>query len=286
MTVVFQYAVVRYVPDVVRDEALNVGVIVRSIDGGEFTFRFLPRSSSVRRLWPGSDRMVIRHLENQLGPHNTLGQLSLGEVKPLPGIGLPHEAEFFARACDQFNGTLQLTQPRGLTSDTLPAALAWAYRTFVAEPDTGSRPVNYQAMAPSQLRERLWSAFQRKHLIAPGRVSEKFVLDGRHSPWTFDLGYSNGAVHVINSIALTSKVAETNLGRALLYRGMIEEVLDKAQGLRGIAVVQSQSDEQAPGAREATAILDDADIEVVGFGEMATLVSRVERDLAQHLAPA
>jgi hypothetical protein len=179
-----------------------------------------------------------------------------------------------------------MTQPRGLSADSLTSALDWAYRTFVAGAQSDGRPVNYPAMAPSQVRDRVRSAFQREHLLAPGLVSEKFVLIGRHSPWTFDLGYSNGAVHVINSIALTSRAAETNLSRALLYRGMIQEVVAESAGLRGIAVLQTLDDEEAPGAREAAEILKDTPIELVRFGQLTDLIKRVEHDLKAHLAPA
>jgi hypothetical protein len=72
------------------------------------------------------------------------------------------------------------------------------------------------------MRIRLWEAFERRALITPKRVKRQVVLKGKHAPWTFDLGYRNGKYNLINSLALNSSVSETNLGRALVLKGMIE----------------------------------------------------------------
>ena len=56
----FQYAVLRYVPNVIRDEAVNVGVVVRDLEREEFEYRFLPRSATVRKLAPQADKSEER----------------------------------------------------------------------------------------------------------------------------------------------------------------------------------------------------------------------------------
>src|SRR4051794_19614257 len=93
----FQYAVVRYVPNVVRDEGINVGVLVREVHGDGFNYRFLPRSATVRKLWPPADTRLVANFERQVGLAARTGE----------GIGLvghPSSRDFFEKARSEFNG--------------------------------------------------------------------------------------------------------------------------------------------------------------------------------------
>jgi hypothetical protein len=107
------------------------------------------------------------------------------------------------------------------------------------------------------------------------------VIKGRHAPWTFDLGYKNGTLHLINSLALNAGPG-ANLGRALVYKGMLQEVEAKrGDSVQGIAVVLSPKPEQRDesASTEAIAILKDAGIETYDVADVDELTSRVEKDL-------
>lgn len=266
----YQFAVVRYVPNVVRDEAVNVGLVLRALDSKAFHFRFLKRSATVRKLWPDADQALVTHFEKQL-------TRAVKEDAPLGGIGHLAEPNFFERAQNEFNGNLQLTSARGLlTNAPAEEVLRELYQTYVADPSAGPRPINYQAIAPHRTREKLWRAFEREDLIGRNRLADKVVLKGRHAPWTFDLGYKNGAYNVINSVAINAPTAETNLGRALVLKGMFEEVQQVAKSdIRMRAVVESGKSEDVAGARPAKAILADAGIEVTEMSDLAELVEKV-----------
>src|SRR5690348_3788208 len=110
----FEYVVVKYVPNVTRDESVNVGVLVRDPTAGEFSFKFLPRGAVVRKLWPTADMNIVRHLEKQLG-RTQPSQLSLSPPS-LGRTGSPQEATFFASAREEFTGNLQFTQERGVAA--------------------------------------------------------------------------------------------------------------------------------------------------------------------------
>lgn len=277
----FEYVVVKYVPNVVRDESVNVGAIVRDPAEGEFAFKFLPRGGVVRKLWPTADPNIVRHLQRELAKTREL-QLSF-QPPTLGNSGSPKEAGFFARARHEFTGNLQLTPERGLVANDLNGALDWAYTTFVAEPQTAARPINYQALAPMQVRERVWKTFERHDLIGPRKVRERAVLDGRHAPWTFDLAYRNGALNLINSVALNA-TPEANLGRALVLKGMLDDVRERAsQDVHGIAVVQiatKASPDESLASKQALSILEDAAVKTYDIKDVEALANDVEKDLA------
>jgi hypothetical protein len=271
----YQYVVVRYVPNVLRDEAVNVGVLARAVEAHEFDYRFLPRSATVRQLWPGADRRLVRNFESQLAVCREAGA-------PLGNLGHPSESEFFHRARAEFNGTLQLSPVRGTTANSLDDVIEWGYQTFLSEPGIGARPINYQTIAPYQLRARLWNAFERRDLFLNGRVERQPVVSGKHAPWTFDLGYRNGSFNLINTLALNAAAPEANLGRALVLKGMVDDVKSQHAGpVQGVAVVQQSAHrEAATGYSEANSLLADAGIHVYEIGEVRYLVQRVEDETA------
>lgn len=275
----FQYVVVKYVPNLLRDESVNVGVIARDPASGAFDFRFLSRGGVVKKIWPHADTQIVRHLTRAL-KETKQSQLTLDE--PVLGrAGNPSAADFFSKARREFTGNLQLTSERAVRADDLESALQWAYTNFVAEPATSARPINYQALAPFQTRQRLWRAFERRELVGPRRVRERVVLQGRHAPWTFDLAYKNGAQHLINSLALNA-APEVNLGRALVFKGMLEEVSDRlSDDIKGIAVLQRPKPDawDKLAVPRATAILKDAGVDAYGVEEIESLADRVEADL-------
>jgi Protein of unknown function (DUF3037) len=277
---IVQYSIIKYTPNVVRDESVNVGVIAREPSTGRFDYKFLRRSAVVRKIWPSADTQVVGHLERALAKTRTTTQLSL--VSPSLGrTGSPSDPDFFAKARREFTGNLQLSVESAMETESLEDALQWAYNTFVAEPAVSARPINYQALAPFQTRARLWRAFERRNLIGPKRVRERAVFQGVHAPWTFDLAYKNDAQHLINSVALNAG-AEANLGRALVFKGMLDEVAKAGQTeVYGIAVIQwPKASAEETAADKAVAILDDAGIETHDVGNLEQLVERVEKDLA------
>ncbi|SRR6266536_1515108 len=266
-----QYVIVRYVPNVVRDEAVNIGVIIRRVDGPQFDFKFIPRSATVRKISPEADQQLVKNFERQL-------TLSKNEGTRIGLIGLPTEPDFFQKALREFNGNLQLTEPRGLVASDLSAALRETYDRYVAEKGI-SRPINYQSIAPYTIRERLWSAFDRQNLLRPGVVKKEITVKGKYSHWTFDLGYQNGALNLISSVALNAPTQETNLGRALVFKGMLDDVKHEGK-VRGTAVVQlPRADRPAPGGKEAQEFLRDSHVHVVDLSNVDELVSSVQKGL-------
>lgn len=276
----FQYSVVRIVPDVVRDEAVNVGVIVRIPGTSTFGMRFLGRDALARRLRPGADRGLLRHFEAQLSRYSTSSQLALDPDGNAPGFGDPRDPEFFEIARAQLNGNIQLTVPSALVVGSLEDAVAWAFERFVADKGTTRHVRAAPALAPSKMRAQLVSRFARSRLIGPGKLNQQVVLAGAHASWSFDLGYVNGATHVINSLAFSSQHRETNLGRALVLKGMIEDV-QQSQALSCVAVVNPQAS-AFPGAKDAASLLAEASIEVLAFDQLESLAERVRADLELH----
>src|SRR6266542_220316 len=134
----YRYAVLRYVPDVVRDEAVNVGVLLQGLEGAPFLFKFLPRAAAIHKLDPRADETVVRKFQNQLNK-------AVRSNEPLGRYGHPTDITFFESLQREFTGNLQVTEVRGRVAEQPSAALQQLYGEFVAEPGALPRPINYQA---------------------------------------------------------------------------------------------------------------------------------------------
>jgi hypothetical protein len=111
-------------------------------------------------------------------------------------------------------------------------------------------------------------------------VRPDYIVKGKHASWAFDLGYENHNVNVIRSIAFSGGSEEKNLSRALLYKGMCEEVRAEHHDLEGIAVVElPTAGKSAPGIEDAEAIMRDANIRVVKSTQVDSFLSEVAADL-------
>lgn len=117
---IFQYASVRYTPNILRNELVNVGVIARN-----------PMTSS-----------------SILSAHSR----------------------------ERANHRSRLRRRHGIDAANLDEVLQWAYATFVAEPATNASPINYQALAPHQTRERCGARSSGDNRSAPRRARQRAVF--------------------------------------------------------------------------------------------------------------
>jgi hypothetical protein len=276
-TLPFQYSVVRYVENVVRDEPVNIGVIVRDQTLTEATAKFLPPAAVSRKA--GS-----RAVSLTLGLQQSLRASDFDPVGSAQMLRAPH---FFDDARREFHGNLRLSEPRGVLAESIEQATDRVFASHVAEPQPiASVEVSATQLSPSRMRGRLWSAFSRAKLFEPGKAQKEYAVRGRHATWMFDIGYRNGALSLVNALAIGTDNPQTNLDRALLYKGMVSEVREESkEKIHPIAVISPPSLKHTSGAyAEAQGILTDANIVTFALRDVQTLARQAQVELDLSLA--
>jgi hypothetical protein len=129
--VVYHYSIVRYVPDPIRGEQLNVGVVVVAKDGSYIGARFAgpPELARLRRLGFEQDFAFVRDLAEEIESQVTGAQLPLDDPQH------PHPIwtfETVQRAAEEWANTVQLSEPRSAVDDTPEALLATLFARYVA----------------------------------------------------------------------------------------------------------------------------------------------------------
>ncbi len=184
------FRILRYVPNLVRDEWMNIGVLLVDPQG-RLHARVLQEESQyarLRRLYPAVDVAVLRALEADL------------EARAAgPGEG----AALMAGLEETLSNALQLSPQKAVLTANAEAELERLFQDQV-EPaayragGTGEREHNR-----ASIRYRARQIFERAHIngrLRYGVKVEQFTAPG--DPFRLDFGWENGTRGFLHSVAL------------------------------------------------------------------------------------
>ncbi len=188
-----RFRVLRYTPNLVRDEWVNVGVLLEEVNGPRRAMRLIEDASEiarVRRLHPGADESLLRALPSEFD-----ARLRAPEA----------EVRTYLEKLDQtLSDVLQLSPQRGLLADDFDTELERLFHDHVAPPPTvrGGIVENTRAW----IRARLSDVFRRHRIPVPEKLQrgvrvEEFTQPG--DPLHLDYAYRyNGTRGFIQGVAL------------------------------------------------------------------------------------
>src|SRR5271168_1307197 len=188
-----RYSVLRYTPNLVRDEWVNVGVLLEEVDGPRRAMRLIEDAAEiarVRRLHPGADESLLRALTSEFD-----ARLRAPEA----------EVRTYLEKLDQtLSNVLQLSPQRGLLADDFDTELERLFHDHVAPPPSARGGIVENTRA--WIRARLNDVFRRHRILRPGKLErgvrvEEFTQPG--DPLHLDYAYRyNGTRGYIQSVAL------------------------------------------------------------------------------------
>ncbi len=217
---VFKYSVVRYVPSVVRDEAINLGVLLETHNPPGLYLRFLGSMSRVRRRHPDANLLALRHLSEhfQKLEHEADPNQPVFDFAKSPGVTLDilHKGSL--------DTSFQVTAPRATQGDDPIAELNEVFELFVAEaPSADSK--DRTALAPSRFRRLVANRLRQSGLVNENRLQPQFQAAGTVQPWIFDFGQRNGSLTLVQSLVLQT-IPDEAMNRALLLQARVEDVAE------------------------------------------------------------
>ena len=266
---VFKYSVVRYVPSVVRDEAINLGVLLETDNPPGLYLRFLGSMSRVRRRHPDANLLALRHLSEhfQRLEHEADPNQPVFDFAKSPGVTLDilHKGSV--------DTTFQVTAPRATVGSDPIAELDEVFELFVAETVVaGSK--DRAALAPSRFRKLVARSLRQSGLVHEDRLQPEFQAAGTVQPWIFDFGQRNGSLTLVQSLVLQT-IPDEAMNRALLLQARVEDVAEAEQMVpRTIAV----TDEQIPDSL-AWKYLDHHKVKIVSVNNSDAIKALMEPEL-------
>jgi hypothetical protein len=240
-----EFQLIRYVPDPVKNEFVNIGVVLRAFEGEQSALRLTRDWARVRCLDPDADTQMLEALEIEIG-HRMRSQPA-GDSRP--GMTQP----VLARLEDTLSNGLQITESKAYLAESFPAGLEELMRLYVDTPRRersqrrSGRTALVAAMRMRFEEAGVWT-LMRKQIAAADYTR-------RGDPLRIDCGYRfNGTVRMFQAVSLDSD-ADAVKGLAFsapdLMAGMEREEKAKLQLTAIVEPIRELAGDEVDEDREA-----------------------------------
>ena len=262
----FVYRVIRYTPNLVRDEWVNIGVLLVDAGSGERRLRLIEGQDEynrVRRLHPQADEALLRALQEDLE--------SRFENNGRNGGARIHWQELLAKWDNTLSNALQLAPPKGVLGQNLDEELERLYSDHVALQRGSARP----GLAGSRSSVRSYCAQVFRH----SRIWDRLEKSVRVAEYTFpgdpmrlDFSYRrNGTRGFVHALSATRSPGDAKL---LAYTAKrIQEKARFASEFTAVTDVALRRENDRH--RFVSETLRDAGIEPIGMESFASWVPKL-----------
>lgn len=199
---VFEYRILRYMPNSLRDEWVNIGVLLQETSGARRAMRLIEEPAEfarVRRVHPEADEDLLRSLPAEFDARLR---------------GPAAEVALYLQKLDQnLSNMLQLSPPKGLLADNFDVELDRIYRQQVTPPTR--RAAGLLQNTRDWMRDKLNDVFRRHRIL--GKLEHRVRVEGftqPGDPMRLDYGYQNGVRGFIQSVSLRRDLPQA---KALAY---------------------------------------------------------------------
>jgi hypothetical protein len=266
-----EFQLIRYVPDPVKNEFVNIGVVLRA--GDQTVLRFTRDWSRVRCLDPDADTEMLESMESEVG------QRLVAEAGG-------HPKGILQRLEDWLSNGVQITASKAYLAETVPAGVEDLMRMYVesARPEKTRRRGGRSAVLATMRRRfedaGVWA------LMRKGIPAAEYTEAG--DPLRIDCGYRNGLMKMFQAISLETDANDAKL-RAYSAAGLAEGVFRKEKvGLLLTAIYEpiprgEETGEANDEVRErydyANHILEKHHVRVLTTSRLEDLAAEARREL-------
>jgi hypothetical protein len=273
----FAYRVLRYTPNLVRDEWVNIGVLVFDPESGERRMRLIEEPEEyarVRRLHPRADEELLRALRDDLeNRFSTATQLFNGNGshdRPGSAQASADWLKLLGKWDETLSNALQLAPQKGVHANDLDEETERLYADHVAlqrgaarggAPGTRGAIRSYCAQVFKQAR--LWERLQK------GVRAEEFTFSG--DPMRIDYGYRrNGARGFVQTLSVSRAPGDV---KSFAYT--VERIRAKVAASEFTAVTDVHLIAENERHRFVRETLRDAGVEAVPLEGLAVWTARM-----------
>jgi hypothetical protein len=193
-----EFLLLRYVADAVKDEFVNVGVVLYEAGGGWADVRFTREWKRVRCLDPQADVEMLEGLER--------------EIKDRILEGAASQEWLLKRMEDSFSNAIRVTAPKAVLADSPHEELGRLAEMYLERAKGGGRVASgrmqiYQTMRGEFERQGVWR--QMRHNMAASEYTH------RGDPLKIDAAFRpNGVLHMYQALSLEG---DGNTAKALAF---------------------------------------------------------------------
>jgi Protein of unknown function (DUF3037) len=194
----FTYRILRYVPNLIRDEWVNIGVLLEDGGSAQRAIKLIEEDSEfarLRRLHPAMDDSLLRGLP---------GVFDSEFREPSETV-----AAYLEKLDQSLSTALQFSPIKGVFAEDFDTELDRLYQDYVAPPARARGGIIESTRG--WIKARLNDAFRRRRVpqLKRGIRVEEFTQPG--DPLRLDYGYRNGVQGYIQAVALGRDTAQAKV---------------------------------------------------------------------------
>lgn len=254
------YRVLRYAPNLLRDEWLNIGVLLHDPERGTVDCQLISEEAEfarLRRLHPEADLRLLRALAGDFQ-----SQFRASGSDP---------AAVLAKLDDTLSNALQLSPQKAVRTANTAAELARLYDVQVRPPAPRARATGPADSRPA-IRARASQAFRTAGILERmerGVPVEEFT--GRGDPFRLDFGFRrNGARGFLHAISLARDPAHA---KVLAFTA--ERIRTRLENAQIYALTETEARPDLDRHRFVARLLAAQDVEVVPLPRVEDLAGRL-----------
>jgi hypothetical protein len=257
-TTQLEFSLIRYVPDAVKGEFVNIGVLL--LDGAQTHLRFTKDWRHLHALDPAADVETLQALEEDLNAQLTRGVLD--------------RPTLLKKLQDYLSNGIELTPMRGVLGEDAASEIEILARIYLERRRRGVREAVGRAAILAQMREAFEQAGVWDHMthkIAAAQYTH------RGDPLRIDCGYRpNGVIRMFHAVSLASDTDAAKI-LAFSYPELREGIarVEKAK-TELTAIVEPELDRNDDQIAFALAVLRKSEIEVAAVADLPR-IARVAR---------
>ncbi|HEY4046632.1 MAG TPA: DUF3037 domain-containing protein [Acidobacteriaceae bacterium] len=278
-----EFQLIRYVPDAVKNEFVNIGVVLRA-SGGERAVRFTRDWGRVRCIDPDADTEMLEALEIEVAKrlHSQSVNQDAMTQNPEESAGKP----VLAVLEDSLSNALQITEAKAFLAESFISGLEQLVSLYV---DTAKRERSSKRSGRTTIHAAMRTQFERAGVWTMMRKqipASTYTKPG--DPLRIDCGYRpNGLVRMFQAVSLEtdSEAAKVLAFSAHGIKQGVARVENAVLELTAIVEPIRKSEEEQPGEdriaqyRFAIETMEEHEIRVLTTSDLPRIAETARHEL-------
>jgi hypothetical protein len=256
----FQYRILRYMPNLLRDEWVNIGVLLQDTSGARQAMRLIEETGEfarVQRVHPDADEDFLHALAPEFDARLR---------------GPAAEVAVYLQKLEQnLANVLQLSPQKALLADNFDVELDRLYREQVTPP--ARRAGGLLQNTRDWMRSKLNDVFRRHRIL--GKLEHRVRVEGftqPGDPMRLDYGYQNGVRGFIQSVSLRRDLPQA---KALAYTAGCIHARDRLAEIT--AITDSAPDAENPRHVFVEKLFAGEGIRIVAMSQVEAFAAELRR---------
>lgn len=220
----FEYQILRYMPDRVNGEFLNLGIVIFQAEGAQIEYKLISKAGRISEVFPGTNsRFLLKTIEQlkvNLGhiksqQTNKLSLEPIGSVDALTRKVLPKDDSALIFTCTE--KTLDVS---------IEAAISYLYKRLISI---------HQNTEEKEIRQdkEVWTKVYKKYFENAGITNHlrQHIVRTKYDEFNFDHSWKNGHWNFFEPIALNHNKKEQVKNKVYKMAGKIDSLSKSDENL-------------------------------------------------------